>query len=186
MEREDYLHEQIVDITSAYYGSFLRFETVTSQLSNGHLAKRDVIRHPGAVAVFALTPDDRVVVVRQFRTALNRVTIEIPAGKLDEGEDALSCAQRELSEETGITAQHFEHLTSIATAAGFCDEVIHLFKADGLEMGDAHPDPDEFVSIEYIPFDELLEMVMSGQIQDSKTVIATLIEQTMRFRGWRP
>lgn len=183
---DNHLREAIEQTDLAYEGSFLRFETLTARLPNNRLATRDVIRHPGAVAVLACTPDDRVVVVRQFRAALNRITLEIPAGKLDMNEDPRLTAARELSEETGITAGKMLHLTSIATAAGFCDEVIHLYKAQELTMGAAHPDEDEFVEIDMIPFDRLLTMVVKGEIQDSKTVIAVLYEQTMRTRRWQP
>lgn len=111
---------------------------------------RDVIRHNGAVAVVALTDDGRICLVRQYRTALGRVTVEIPAGKLDPGEDPLDAAHRELLEETGFAAKKMAYLTSIASTVGFCDEIIHLYMATSLTFSKSDPDDDEFINVDMV------------------------------------
>ena len=120
--------------------------------------------------------------MHQYRTALERVTIEIPAGKLDPGEDPAEAAARELSEETGYHAGRMEYLVPIATAAGYSDEIIHLFMAAELTPGEAHPDDDEFVASEWVPLDTLIDSVLDGRIEDSKTVIGALICDSLRHR----
>lgn len=169
------LEEELCSSQEEWRGSFLRAEKLKVRLPNGKTAFRDVIRHPGAVAIVALTQDSNIVLVRQYRSALERVTLEIPAGKLDAGEDALSCAQRELEEETGVRAGKMRYLTAISTAAGFCDEIIHIYMASELEFLEAHPDEDEFVRIELMPLAQLIDLVLDGKIEDSKTVIGALI-----------
>lgn len=151
-------------------------------LPNGHESARDVIRHPGAVAVVALTDDGRICVVRQYRAALGRVTVEIPAGKLDPGEDPLACAKRELHEETGLVAERMAFLTSLATTPGFTDERIHLYMATGLSFGPANPDEDEFLNVDLVPLDELIDAVLDGRIEDSKTVCGALICDAVAHR----
>ena len=151
-------------------------------LPNGHESARDVVRHRGAVAVVALTDDGRICLVRQYRTALDRVTVEIPAGKLDPGEDPLTCAKRELLEETGMVADRMAFLTTLATTPGFTDERIHLYMATGLTFGPAHPDEDEFLNVDLVPLDELIDAVLDGRIEDSKTVCGALICDAVAHR----
>ncbi len=112
--------------------------------------------------------------VRQYRTAIDRVTVEIPAGKLDPGEDPLECAKRELHEETGFSASRIQYLTTIATTPGFCDEVIHIYMATGLTFDGANPDDDEFVNVDLVPLSELIDAVLDGKIEDAKTVVGAL------------
>lgn len=169
------LEEKICSSQEQWRGSFLRAEQLEVRLPNGKITQRDVIRHPGAVAIVALTNDGQIVLVRQYRSALERVTLEIPAGKLDVGEDSFSCATRELEEETGIRAGKMSYLTAISTSAGFCDEIIHLYMATELEFLEAHPDEDEFVRIELMPLSDLMDLVLDGKIEDSKTLIGALI-----------
>ncbi len=145
------------------------------QLPDGREAVRDVIRHNGAVAVVALTDDGRICLVRQYRTALGRVTVEIPAGKLDPGEDPLDAAHRELLEETGFAAKKMAYLTSIASTVGFCDEIIHLYMATGLTFSKSDPDDDEFINVDMVELPQFIDAVLDGKVEDAKTVVGALI-----------
>jgi ADP-ribose pyrophosphatase len=138
-------------------------------LPNGHTGIREVIRHPGAVCVLPLTDDGDVIFVNQFRYALNKVTLEVPAGKLEKGEDPKEAALRELSEETGLTAKNIVHIGDLYTTPALIDEVIHMYIATDLTQGEQHLDYDEFVNTLKIPLSKAVDMVMAGEIKDSKT-----------------
>ncbi len=142
---------------------------------NGKEAWREVVHHPGASAVIAIDEDNRIIMEKQFRYALNDYLLEIPAGKLDAGEDPLVCAKRELEEETGIVASEWISLGTIATSPGFCNEVIHLYVAKGLSKGEIHWDEDEYVEVERYTFDELLQRIKEEKIKDSKSLSALLL-----------
>ena len=142
---------------------------------NGKEAWREVVHHPGASAVVAIDEDNRIIMEKQFRYALEDYLLEIPAGKLDAGEDPLVCAKRELEEETGIVAAEWINLGTIATSPGFCNEVIHLFVAKGLSKGEIHWDEDEYVEVERYTFEELLQRIQEEKIKDSKTLSALLL-----------
>ena len=142
---------------------------------NGKEAWREVVHHPGASAVVAIDDDNRIIMEIQFRYALNDYLLEIPAGKLDAGEDPLVCAKRELEEETGIIASEWISLGTIATSPGFCNEVIHLYVAKGLSKGEIHWDEDEYVEVERYTFDELLQCIKDEKIKDSKSLSALLL-----------
>ena len=142
---------------------------------NGKEAWREVVHHPGASAVVAIDEENRIIMEKQFRYALNDYLLEIPAGKLDAGEDPLVCAKRELEEETGIIASEWISLGTIATSPGFCNEVIHLYVAKGLSKGEIHWDEDEYVEIERYRFDELLQRIKEEKIKDSKSLSALLL-----------
>ncbi|MEE1273592.1 MAG: NUDIX hydrolase, partial [Olegusella sp.] len=120
--------------------------------------------------------------VRQYRTALGRVTVEIPAGKLAPGEDPLDCASRELMEETGLRAEQIAFLTTIATSCGFADELIHIYLATGLTQGTSSPDADEFINVDLVPLTELVDAVLDGRIEDAKTVVGALICDAVAHR----
>ena len=142
---------------------------------NGKEAWREVVHHPGASAVVAIDEENRIIMEKQFRYALNDYLLEIPAGKLDAGEDPLVCAKRELEEETGIIASEWISLGTIATSPGFCNEVIHLYVAKGLSKGEIHGDEDEYVEVERYTFDELLQRIKDEKIKDSKSLSALLL-----------
>ncbi|WP_127447505.1 NUDIX hydrolase [Veillonella sp. 3310] len=142
---------------------------------NGKEAWREVVHHPGASAIVAIDEDNRIIMEKQFRYALNDYLLEIPAGKLDAGEDPLVCAKRELEEETGIIASEWISLGTIATSPGFCNEVIYLYVAKGLSKGEIHWDEDEYVEVERYTFDELLQRISEEKIKDSKTLSALLL-----------
>lgn len=172
--RDAELHERILSEDVAWRGKLLDVRTLEVELPNGRHTGRDVIRHPGASAVVALTETGKIVLVRQYRTAIDRVTVEIPAGKLDPGEDPEDCARRELLEETGFKAGRINLLTTIAPAVGYSDELIHIYMATGLTFVGASPDDDEFVNVDLVPLHELIDAVLDGKIQDTKTVIGAL------------
>ena len=130
---------------------------------NGKEAWREVVHHPGASAVVAIDEDNRIIMEKQFRYALNDYLLEIPAGKLDKGED------------TGIVASEWISLGTIATSPGFCNEVIHLYVAKGLSKGEIHWDEDEYVEVERYRFDELLQRIKEEKIKDSKSLSALLL-----------
>lgn len=157
-----------------YEGLIFNVNRIEAELPDGRRALRDVVRHPGAVAIVALTDDGRICLVRQWRSALDRVTVEIPAGKLSPGEDPLECAERELREETGLVAERMAYLTTMATTVGFTDELIYFYMATGLSFEESDPDADEFINVDLVELDELVDAVLDGRIEDSKTIVGAL------------
>ena len=176
------ISEKILSSVRSFEGHLVKVDSVDIELPNGHKTQHEVIRHPGAVCVIALDDQGRVLIVRQYRTALERVTIEVPAGKIDPGEDPEDAVRRELAEETGYAAGQIRRLASIAVAVGYSDEIIHLYLATDLMPGSAHPDDDEFVVAEWVSVESLIDSVLDGRIEDSKTVIAALICDALRHR----
>ena len=138
-------------------------------LPNGNKGVREVIRHPGAVCVIPVTDDGDVIFVNQFRYAFNKVTLEVPAGKLEKGEDPLEAAMRELSEETGLSAKNVVYLGELYTTPALIDEVIHKYLATDLVEGKQHLDEDEFINTLKMPLSEAVQKVMNGEIKDAKT-----------------
>ena len=180
--RDAALAERPLTEDVAWTGRIFNVDRLRVQLPDGRASIRDVVRHPGAVAVVALTEDGRICLVRQYRTALGRVTVEIPAGKLAPGEDPLECAGRELLEETGMSAEKIAFLTTIATSDGFTDELIHVYMATGLEFSRSDPDADEFINVDLVPLEELVDAVLDGRIEDAKTVVGALICDAVMHR----
>lgn len=146
-----------------------------AELVNGSIVKREVVDHPGGVGILPIDEDNNCYMVRQFRYPFQREMLEIPAGKLERGEEHYSCAVRELSEETGFTADEFIYCGVTCTSPGFSTEVLHVYLARGLHQGECHPDDDEFLNVEKYPLAELLEMVKRNEIKDAKTIIAILM-----------
>lgn len=138
-------------------------------LPNGNKGVREVVRHPGAVCVLPLTENGEVIFVNQFRYALNKVTLEVPAGKLEKGEDPTEAALRELSEETGIDAKTIVPMGALYTTPALMDEIIYMYIATDLSQGEQHLDEDEFVNAIKIPLEKAVEMVMNDEIRDGKT-----------------
>lgn len=180
--RDAALVEKPLSEDVAWTGRIFNVNRLRVELPDGRKALRDVVRHPGAVAVVALTDEGRICLVRQYRTALDRVTVEIPAGKLDPGEDPLDCAHRELLEETGMKAEKMAFLTTIATSDGFTDELIHIYMATGLTFAGSNPDADEFINVDLIKVPELIDAVLDGQIEDAKTVVGALLCDSISHR----
>lgn len=144
------------------------------ELPDGRRTKRDVVRHPGAVAVVPVLPDGGIVLVRQYRYAAGKALLEIPAGTLEPGEVPLECAARELREETGFEAGEMEGLLSCFMAPGYSSEVIHFFVARGLREVGAEMEPDESIENEVLDLGEVLERIRDNAIEDAKTVIGVL------------
>lgn len=147
----------------------LNIDTVT--LPNGFTVDLEIVRHPGAAAVVPLKDNGTVVLIKQFRHAAGGFIYEIPAGKLHPGEDPMHCAARELEEEIGYVAGRLELLTSILTAPGFTDEVIHIYKATGLTAGRQQLDRDEVLEVLEISLEEAIKMIKAGTIRDAKTIV---------------
>jgi ADP-ribose pyrophosphatase len=138
---------------------------------NGHIAEWDYIHHDGAAAVVAVNDEGKLLMVRQYRNALDRFTLELPAGKLDEpGEPTLECAKRELEEETGYYTENFEYLLTVNTTVAFCNEKIDLYLARNLTKTEQHLDPDEEINVEAWDMEALKQLIYEGKITDGKTV----------------
>jgi len=157
-----------------YSGNIINVDLLTVTLPDGRQATRDIVSHPGASVVVPLNEKGEVYMVRQYRKPIETVSLEIPAGKLDHGEDPKVCAERELKEETGLIAENLTHLVSIHSTPGFSNEVLHLYVATGLSEGESCADEDEFISTEKYTVAELEGMVLKGEITDAKSIIGIL------------
>lgn len=144
------------------------------ELPNGKITMREVVRHPGGVCVAAVAEDGTVAMVRQFRYPFRAHLWELPAGKLEPGEEPLPAAKRELSEETGLEADSWIDLGALYATPGYCTETLHLYLATGLHQGKAHPDPNEFLDVARVPLAELIRRIENGEIRDAKTVVGAL------------
>lgn len=158
-----------------YQGTILEVYKDHMEFANGNTAEWDFIHHDGAAAVVPVMEDGRILMVRQYRSALERETLEIPAGKLDKPDErGIDCARRELEEETGYRSENLEWLLSLRTTVAFCNERIEIFVAKNLISSHQHLDEDEFVDVKPYSLEELKEMIFSGKIEDSKTIAAIL------------
>lgn len=169
------LEEQGISSESLYRGVIIDVYRDTVRLPDGNEAFRELIRHNGAVCVVPLTDAGEVLCVRQYRYPFGRVTVEIPAGKLDSpDEDHREAALRELREETGASCEELVFIGDLYPSPAILDEVIHMYYARGLTMGETDPDDDEFIEPEPIPMAKLVDMIASGEICDAKTQAAVL------------
>ena len=174
-----HLNETRIDSEVIFEGRIIRVERDRVKLENGDTATREVVRHPGGVCILALTDQDEVLLVRQYRYPHAQVTVEIPAGKLDRpDEDPLEAAKRELREETGFTASSWRHLTDIYTTPGFCNEKISIYLAMGLTKGQTEFDEDEFLDLVKMPLKDAVALVKGGKLNDSKTITGLLLAQS--------
>ncbi len=165
--------ERTIKSEIIYTGRILQLEVATVELPDGSTSTRELIRHNGACAVLPVK-DDKFIMVKQYRKALEAEILEIPAGKLEAGEDPQLCAIRELKEETGYLAGQLEPLHDLYMAAGYSSEVIHIYLAENLTFSEASPDEDEFVYPVEMDMDEVYTMIVNGEIKDAKTVCAVL------------
>ncbi|WP_144350358.1 NUDIX hydrolase [Sporomusa termitida] len=169
---ETEFQEQLITSTRLFEGKVINLRRDEVLLPNGKGGTREVVEHPGAVAVIALTADGKVILVRQYRHPVQQVMLEVPAGKLDPGETPAACALRELAEETGFAANKLRKLTSMYTTPGFSNEIIHIFLAEDLVESAQEPDEDEFINSEKYTPHQIAGMVARGEICDAKSLVA--------------
>jgi ADP-ribose pyrophosphatase len=174
LQQDKDLIEEAVSSEEIYKGKIVHLFCDTVRLPNGKEATREVIRHVGAAAVVPLTDEGNVILVRQYRYPFAQVMLEIPAGKLDIGEDPIDCAKRELIEETGYDAKELVYLGAFYPSVAMLNEVIHLFLAKNMTLCETNLDEDEFLHVEQRPLGEVVEQVMRGEIPDGKTQTAIL------------
>jgi ADP-ribose diphosphatase len=168
-----------------YSGKVISLDVDVVRFPDGSVGELEMIRHPGASAVVPFLSDPRgedpqVLMIRQYRYAADGYLLEIPAGRLDPGEDPRDCALRELKEETGCSATKVDHLFTMYTTPGFTDEKIHLFMATGLAAGEAKRESDEFLDLDPMPLSRALELVEAGEIKDAKTALGLLFAAGFR------
>ena len=157
-----------------HQGRSFSFKTDEVELHNGRTTTRDIVDHPGAVAVLPLLSEGRIALIRQYRYSVGKELLEIPAGTLEEGESPDSCARRELKEETGFTAGSMKKILNFYVAPGYSNEKIHLFLASDLKMGKKQAEEDESIIVETYGYDELLRMIDANEIEDAKTIVGIL------------
>lgn len=185
MKHMDKLFEQTLEDQQIFAGKIIDVHLQKVKLPNGKESYREVVFHPGAVAIIPLTPDGKLIVVRQFRKALNRSIIEIPAGKLEKNEDPHACALRELREETGCTVEQLKKIVSFYTSPGFANEIIHLFLAENCIIGNNQLDEDEFVELVTVTLEEAKQLIAQQQIIDAKTILAVYYWELMLLTDGR-
>ena len=168
------LTEKTLSSEKIYDGHILHVRRDTIELPDGNRGYREVVDHHGGVCVLALDDENRVLLVSQYRYPYEKVLREIPAGKLEYGEDPTQAAIRELKEETGAIAGDFRPLGELYPSPGYCGEVIRMYLARELTFGETHLDKDEFLNLERVPFDRLVDQILAGEIRDAKTIAAVL------------
>lgn len=178
------LEEKQIKSEYIYEGRIIKLRKDDALLPNGAIAVREVIEHNGGVCVAALTENDEILMVRQFRYPYSEIVLEIPAGKRDSiNEDPFECGKRELKEETGATAENYFYLGELYPSPGYCGEIIWLYGATGLSFGEQDTDDDEFLTVEKIPLNNAVEMIMNGEIKDAKTQAAVLKMKLLKDQG---
>ena len=175
--------EKTIDSTRIFEGKVVRLRRDTVELENGKQTFREVIDHPGGVSILAMDEEGKIFFVRQFRYPFGRMLLELPAGKLEPGEDPADSGHRELREETGCSAGRFVPMGKLIPTCAYDTEVIHLFFASELTRGEQDLDENEFLSVERYTLDEALQMVLDGEIIDAKTQIGLLKYQALRNAG---
>lgn len=167
--------EKLVKSDKIFEGKIIRVKVDTVEIAqNKNIATREIVEHPGGVAIVAITNEGKVCLVKQYRRPFDDFLLEIPAGKLEWGEDHRECGIRELREETGYSADKFEYLGEFYLTPGFCNEKIHIYLAEGLTMGEKDLDENEFTQVCEYTFDELIDMIMKNEIKDGKTAIGIM------------
>lgn len=174
------LFEKKVRGETVYDGKIIRLERDIVQLQNGRETAREVVRHPGGVAILAVDNNDEVFFVEQYRYPVGGVLLELPAGKLEPGEDPAVCAARELEEECGHTAGKLTLLAKTYPSPGYLSEILWLFLAEDLRATQQRLDPDEFLTVSHMPLGKAMDLCMRGEITDGKTLLALLKYDRMR------
>ncbi len=169
-----HLDEKTLESSLVYDGKIVKLYRDKALLENNSEVIREVIKHPGGVCDVTKTDDNEVIMVTQLRYPHHKVLTEIPAGKLEWGEDPFACGKRELKEETGCTAEKYDYLGCLLPTPAYDTEIIHMYLARGLSQAEQMLDEDEFLDVKKIPFEKAVEMVMNGEITDAKTQLALL------------
>lgn len=176
------MEEKTIEREVIYQGKIFDVEKHVVSLPNGNTSVRELVYHNGAVAVLVIDESDNIVMVEQYRKAFESMSLEIPAGKLEKGEEPLASAERELEEETGYTAESLEKIFSFYGAPGFCSERVDVFVAKGLSAGEMNLDEDEFLNVKRYSFDEAVAFLDRGIITDAKTIMAIQWWQLSRLK----
>ncbi|WP_215145180.1 NUDIX hydrolase [Exiguobacterium qingdaonense] len=176
------MEEKTIEREVIYEGKIFDVEKHVVSLPNGNTSVRELVYHNGAVAVLVVDESDKIVMVEQYRKAFESMSLEIPAGKLEKGEEPVASAERELAEETGYTAESLEKIFSFYGAPGFCSERVDVFVAKGLSAGEMNLDEDEFLNVKRYSFDEAVDLLDRGVITDAKTIMAIQWWQLSRLK----
>lgn len=168
------LYEKIIKSDIKFEGRVFKVELTEVELPDGQKSTREIVRHNGGAAIVAIDDNKNIFLVKQYRISTGQELLEIPAGKLEIGEDPLECAKRELEEETGMVPVEIKHLFSMYATPGYCSEKLHIYFAKNLKVGQIHRDEEEFLHVIKVPFDIAYKMVMNGQIFDAKTIAGIL------------
>lgn len=174
---------EVINSEKVFSGKIIDVFRDTIKLPNGKSTVREVVSHVGAAAVIPIDDDGNIVFVRQYRHPVKKHVLEIPAGTLEDGEEPLTCAIRELEEETSFKSDKFTFITKMCTSIGFCNEIISIYLAENLKEGSFNLDEDEFVEIEKYSLKESIEKIFNGEIIDSKTMVAILAYRQMLNKG---
>ncbi len=177
------LFEKTVEKNYIYKGKIINVRCDKAELPTGKPCTREVVEHNGGVCVAALTDSNELMFVRQFRYPYMEVILELPAGKLEKGEDPFEAGKRELREETGCVAENYADLGKFYPTPGYCGEIIHLYAGWNLKECDMNLDEDEFLEVEKIPLDKAVDMVLNGEIRDGKTQALVMRVAEMKRRG---
>lgn len=181
------LEEKTISKEQIFSGKVIDLYVEDVELPNGKTSKREIVKHPGAVAILAVTEEGKIIMVKQFRKPLERAIVEIPAGKLEKGEEPEYTALRELEEETGYTAKKLTKITAFYTSPGFADEIVHVFLAEELSVLEEKRalDEDEFVEVMEVTLEDALKLVESREVYDAKTAYAIQYLQLKRSVLWK-
>lgn len=182
LKKTDDYKERTISTEPIFQGKIISLQVDTVKLPHGGTATREIVRHPGAAAVMALV-DGRMLMVEQYRKPMEKFQVEIPAGKLDPGEDPMAAAARELEEETGYRAGKLRPVSAFYTSPGFADEKLYLYLAEDLVKGEIRPDEDEYLAVSAISFEEAQQLIREERISDAKTILAVYAWQIYRLTG---
>lgn len=178
---EEQLTEKTLESETVFSGKVFDVEVKKVELYGGMTGRREIVRHNGGATICALDNENCVYMVRQFRSPFEKILLELPAGKLEKGEDPKDCAIRELKEETGMTAEKVTDLGFMYATPGYCSEKIYMYLATGLSNGEGNPDDGEFLQVIRLPLKEAIDKIMQGEISDAKTIAALM--KTARMVG---
>lgn len=168
------MREETIGSEQIFNGRIINVRVDKVMLPNGRTSTREIVEHPGAVAIVAVTKEQELLFVKQYRKPVDEILLEIPAGKLEKGEDPAVCAARELAEETGYKPESLRFLYEFYTSAGFSNEKMYLYLAEGVTPAAANPDEDEFIEVEKVKLKDLPALLVSGRIRDAKSLIGVL------------